>query len=170
VRGVGRQCDSLDEAAARQAEVLLAVADHPAPPVLDAVLAVLPEVVVRHWRGLPQPVLLLPDGRSWLILVDPEVDQREQNLHVLHQLKHILDAPEVAPGSCEADPMQALNCHRFAVNVLAPTIRLHHDLASGARDAEELARSYGMPDSAMRQRLSELGLAGGESIKEGAGA
>ena len=146
------------------------MADHPAPPVLDAVLAVLPEVVVRHWHGLPQPVLLLPDGRSWLILVDPEVDQAEQNLHVLHQLKHILDAPALAPGSCEADPMQALNCHRFAVHVLVPTTRLRHEVASGSRDPEVLARRYGVPTSVIRQRLSEQGLVGDEPIKEGARA
>jgi Zn-dependent peptidase ImmA (M78 family) len=138
----------------------LAVADHPAPPVLDAVLAALPEVVVRRWQGLPQPVLLLPDGRSWLILVDPDVDQAEQNFHVLHQVKHILDAPDRTPGSCEGKAAQA-HCHRFAVNVLAPTIRLRHDLACGLRDAEVLAHRYGVPTAAMRRRLRELGITEG---------
>jgi len=158
LRAVGRLCDSAEEAATRQADVLLTVADHPEPPVLESVLAVLPEVVVRRWHGLSQPVLLLPDGRSWLILVDPGLDQRQQNLHVLHQIKHVLDAPEVAPGRCEGDPVQTLNCYRFAVNVLAPAIRLRHDVASGTHDAEALARRYSVPTSAMRQRLSELEL------------
>ena len=135
--------------------------------MLTSVLALLPEIVVRRWRWLPERVLLLPDGRRWLILIDPDQEPGEQNLHILHQIKHVIDAPQRAPGSCEGDSMQMLNCYRFAMRVLAPAHRLRRD-AAGSCPAEVLARRYGVPVSAMRQRLSELDLAGDEPFEEGA--
>lgn len=141
--------------------MLLAAADNPEPPVFEAILALLPEIEVRRWRWLPQPVLLLPDARRWLILVDPDQTPGEQALHALHQVKHVIDAPDRSPGSCEGDPMQTLDCYRFAMGVLVPSASLRHEVASGNRDAEALARRYGVPASAMRQRISELGLMGG---------
>lgn len=142
----------------RQADVLRAATDSPAPPVLKSVLAMLPEIEVRGWRWLPHPVLLLPSGRRWLILLDPDQDQRDQNLHVMHQIKHVLDAPDRPPGSCENEPSRALDCHHFAMNVLAPAILLRHDVASGIHEVAALSRRYGAPVPAMQQRLSELGL------------
>lgn len=132
--------------------------------MLDAVLAALPEVVVRRWRGLPQPVLLLPNTRRWLILVDAGLDEGEQSLHILHQIKHALDAPDRAPGSCEGDPVRTLHCYRFATNVLVPSDRLRRDLANNGSDAEGLARHYGVPVAAMRQQIRELGLMEGGKV------
>lgn len=141
--------------------MLVAAADNPEPPVFEAILALLPEIEVRRWRWLPHPVLLLPDARRWLILVDPDQTPGELALHVLHQVKHVIDAPDRSPGSCKGDPMQTLDCYRFAMGVLVPSVSLRHDVASGNRDVEALARHYGVPVSAMRQRISELGLIGG---------
>lgn len=134
--------------------------------MLASVLTLLPEIAVRRWRWLPEPVLLLPDGRRWLILLDPEQDSGDRNLHTMHQVKHVLDAPDLVPGSCGDNPVQARNCYRFAIGALVPTTRLRHDVASGYREAEALARSYGVPTSAMRQRLAELGLGGHVKGKE----
>lgn len=139
----------------------MSAVDRPEPTMSEVVQALLPEVVVRRWRGLPQPALLVPDGRRWLILVDPDLDQREQNLHVLHQVKHIVDAPDRDPDSCDEDPERALRCYRFAMSVLAPASRVCHDFASGHRDIAALARRYEVPTSAMRQLLNQLELTQG---------
>ena len=113
---------------------------------------------MRRWRGLPQPVLLLPNGRRWLILVDADLDEGEQSLHILHQIKHALDAPDQAASSCEDHPVRPLRCYRFAMNVLVPSDRLRHDLANSRNGVDSLARHYGVPAAAMRQHIKELGL------------
>lgn len=151
----------------QQAEALLAACDNPEPPLFDEALATLPGIEVRRWRWLPEPALLLADGRRWLILVSSDLDGRERSLHVLQQVKRLLDMPDRVPGSCEDE--QISNCRRFAMNVLVPTSRLRLDLASGSRNAEVLARRYGVPTSAMRQRIDQLRLVEGESAMKGGG-
>lgn len=151
----------------QQAEALLAACGNPEPPMLEGVLATLPGIEVRRWRWLPEPTLLLADGRRWLILVSSDLDEREQSLHVLQQVKRLLDVPDRVPGSCEDE--QIANCRRFAMNVLVPTSQLRLDLADGSRDAEILARRYGVPTPVMRQRIDQLRLVEGESAMKGGG-
>lgn len=146
------------DVAERQATLLLAAARLSAPPITESILAHVPTITVRRWKGLPRQAMLLPKRLHWLILLEADDDEREQLFGILHELKHLIDAPQHPPGDGHASaPRIEGLCEHFAACVLMPRAWIRRDCHNGACDVDALAKRYRVPPKAMRHRLATLG-------------
>lgn len=149
--------------AERQAHRFLALVGVDGPPVPEWAVADLPRVEVR--RASPFPVSGATEWSSgrWLIVLNGGEPLGRQRFSLMHEFKHAIDHRFVdviyrgIPQDEQAAWIEQL-CDFFASCVLMPRPWVKRVYTSGTQRLVPLATRFGVSQTAMRVRLSQIGL------------
>ncbi|MBL7547910.1 ImmA/IrrE family metallo-endopeptidase [Frankia sp. AgB1.9] len=166
--GPARSPEEAREAAQRQARVLLEASGITRPPVPEAIIENLPRLVVHETLALTRPADLSFVNGTWLMLLNGLEPLVWRRWTMMHELKHILDHPEVETEGLRMIPdAPTRQAHKaaegtadtFAASVLMPrpwVEQLWRD--RNIHEVALLAWFFGVSFDAMRRRLEELEL------------
>ena len=144
-----------------QADRLLRLCDITEPPLLEEVIAGLPNIQIE--RVVPARALAASQwshGR-WLVILNGAETRARQRFSLAHELKHILDHPFVTilyPRRDVSTELAEQACDYFAACLLMPRRWLRAAWYDGIRDVRVLARRFGVTPQAVKVRLLQVGL------------
>lgn len=149
----------------RQATRLLQLAGVTEPPVsLEAVLDVLPRVVVRYVRGLRSSGRSEWTGIAWLILINKSDSMERRRFTIAHELGHIVYHP-LRSSLVSGEPIDRridrieVACSHFAACLLMPRQWVKRSMTERPyQNLDLLAQLYGVSRTTAMRRLMELGL------------
>ena len=148
----------------RQTTRLLKLSQIYGPPVpVEAIIALLPRLIVRHAPDLPSSGRTQWNGAAWVLLIDSSEPKVRQRFSLSHELAHVVwhpltDATLQDTKTTAADARIEQACEYFAACLLMPRIwmkRAYFD--DGIQDVPSLSRLFGVSWVAMRYRLEQLG-------------
>jgi hypothetical protein len=152
--------------AERQAVRLLQLMHVAEPPVPMFVVSSLVGISVDRRADWPTSGTAIAHKSGWRIVLCSSEPRQRQRYSLAHELKHVLDDPfgeqlygHLSPGK-RRQRTEAL-CNYFAACLMMPRAWIKRDFCRGLQTPAKLARRYYMSQTAIRRRLSELGLAPG---------
>jgi len=151
------------EVAERQASLLLAMSGVTEPPVHEQIIERLPRLVVHEVPFLPHSAEIRFVNGVWLMVLNGSEPLVWRRWTLMHEFKHILDAPEAEAGTHRSAISSTTRgaeraAETFAACVLMPRVWVQRIWDEGVREIAVLARIFGVSFDAMRQRLERLDL------------
>ena len=149
--------------AERQANRLLKAAGVVGPPSPLALFESIDRVKLDIWPNSPVSGSCHWTGQTWMILVNGKEPSYRRRFTAFHELKHAIDHPEVETlyagmKGTKDKPAPELICDHFAACVLMPKIFIRRAWTMGLTDVSVLADLFDVSPTAMRHRLTWLGL------------
>lgn len=126
-------------------------------------IADLPRVRLTRMSPFPTSGASHWYGGQWIVVLNGTESQTRQLFTAAHELRHIIDDRfrklmySKFPDDGRHDMIEQL-CNHFAGCLLMPRPMLKRLYCSGIQDVARLARIFGVSQSAMAVRLSQVGL------------
>lgn len=147
-----------------QASKLLAVLGQTEPDEVPLELITsLPRIRIVADHDLPHSGASYWNGQEWIIAIHPGDSRVRQRLTIFHEYKHIVDHGYrhlLHAGSRAADAERQAEqvADYFAGCVLASRRMLKRAWGEGIQRPAQLARLFGVSETAVRVRLEQIGL------------
>lgn len=147
-----------------QANRLLAAQGITEPPVPESVIATLPRVQVERAGWMQDSGCVGWSKGRWLIVLNRDESPVRQRFSLMHEAKHLLDAPfgdvlYPAWGGMSAKDRSEQVADHFAACVLMPKQWVRSAFFNeGVTDIRRLAACFDVSQPAMRVRLASLGV------------
>lgn len=151
--------------AERQASLLIHLLGVTEPPVATATLSNLPRLSVERVTSMPMSGSAQWVAGRWHVLLNASEASTRQRFTLAHELKHIIDHPDVSrlyraiDSRTRAAAIERC-CDFFAGCLLVPSPWLRLAWRSGSREAFRLADLFDVSPAAIHVRLAQTGLLG----------
>jgi len=146
-----------------QATRLLSLLEVEEPPVPSSVVLDLPHIEVEWVDPLPMSGYTHWSKGRWQIVLNGAEPGVRQRFSLMHEFKHVLDHPfitEVYRKMDNPEEWAEQVCHYFAGCVLMPRSWVKSQYFNRSRqDVASLASHFDVSRSAMRVRLTQIGVA-----------
>ncbi len=134
-------------------------------PFFDtAAFSKLPRITVMEDSKLQASGVTEWSAGSWQISIRSDEAEVRQRFTLAHEMKHVLDAPQLASAYKEVRSRSDANrqmeaiCDYFAACLLMPKRWVKRLWGEGVHDLAALANAFDVSQVAMRRRLEEIGL------------
>lgn len=140
---------------------------HPTGALPEAAIADLPRVEVERMFPAPSSGATQWSLGRWLILLNGAESHVRQRFSLAHEFKHVLDDPfkkiiYSGPSDLAGGDHREVICDYFAGCLLMPRPDLKKVWCGGTQDIRLLARRFDVSLTAMRLRLTQIGLISAE--------